>query len=72
MSNAQCDMCEGTGEGSGGYKGECGYCHGTGEGTCNECGYRASETSPAECIGHGVSEHGLQRAASMRAARRAA
>jgi hypothetical protein len=69
MNNARCEMCDGTGEGSGGWKGLCGYCDGTGEGTCRECRYPASSETPAVCLNHGVSYEGREHRRMLAAAR---
>ena len=53
MTASACEMCEGTGQGSGGYNGACGYCNGTGKGACTECGYPSTQESPADCYNHG-------------------
>jgi len=67
--NSCCEMCNGTGEGSGGWRGICGYCEGTGEGTCQECRYPATQDSPAGCINHGVTAAGREQAANLRSDR---
>jgi hypothetical protein len=69
--NRRCEMCDGTGEGSGGWKGICGYCDGTGEGACSECQYPSSDRDPPSgCMNHGPTQQGLDNARSLREDRR--
>ncbi len=71
MSNHRCDNCDGTGKGSGGYRGVCGYCDGTGEGACGECGYPSSDRNPPSfCDDHGATPDGYQRGRDLRSAAR--
>jgi hypothetical protein len=68
MRNDTCDMCDGSGVGSGGWRGICGYCDGTGEGACAECRYPSSDRNPPSACGdHGASQEGRERSRNLRA-----
>lgn len=65
--NMTCDNCDGTGEGSGGWRGICGYCGGTGEGACGECRYPLTDRDPPSgCMDHSVSRWGREQARELR------